>query len=66
MLLAADQITALVVLRCRLLPALPQVTHEMMTSKTVTMPLMMAMRTAPIPLTMAMRQLPMAPKMASI
>jgi hypothetical protein len=38
----------------------------MMTSKTVTMPLIMACRMAPMPLTMAIRHEPIAPKTASI
>jgi hypothetical protein len=40
-------------------PALPQVKHEMMMLKTLTMPLMMALRMEAMPLTMAIRQAPM-------
>lgn len=40
------------------LPPRPQVRHEMMISKTATIPLTMAVRMDPIPLTIAMRQAP--------
>lgn len=41
------------------LPPRPQVRHEMMMSKTATIPLTIAVRIEPMPLTMAIRQAPM-------